>query len=255
MTATITATPQPTSTPPRVRLDISTDQTSLVLYRVGQDGTKTPVRTYDGGPLPVTGPTVVAYDPEMPFGQPVSYTADGAGVTGSATVTVTSSDVWLVPPGTPSRAMPVTIATVSDKVSPANQSVRYPLARRYPIVASDGIRKADTYTLTIRTTGPDELAALKSILSDLSPLLLNVPPAKAWLDMDTEYVAVGDLTRANPVRFAAFDYREWKLPCSAVARPGGGTQAFNTYGTSAALYATYGARKAAAATYGQAFNP
>lgn len=255
MTATITATPEPAAVPPRVRLDITTDQATVIPYRVAQDGTRTPVRTYDGGPLTVTGGTAVLYDPEAPIGSPVTYTADGTGVTNSAAVTVTGTAPWLVHPGIPARSMPIRIRGMSDRAADANQSIRYPLRRRFPIVAHDGVRKADTYTLTLATTGAAELAALRALLADLATLLLNVPADKRWLDLGTEYVAVGDLTDANPGGWGRYPGREWKLPCAVVARPGGGTQAFVTYGYSRGLYATYAARRAAHATYGQAFDP
>jgi hypothetical protein len=158
-------------------------------------------------------------------------------------------------PNAPTRSMPVTLSGISERAAAASQSVRYPLARRYPIVANDGARKADTYTLKVRTTGPQELAALKAITADLATLLLNVPPANQWIDLGTEYIAIGDTSRANPITFGAFPHREWNLPCSVTGRPLGGTQAFNSYAVSKALYPTYAHRKAAAATYGQAFDP
>jgi hypothetical protein len=254
VTTTVTATAEPTATPPRVRLDLTTNKTSLTVYRVALDGTKTPVRTYDGGPLPVSGSTALLYDPEAFFGQPYTYTTDDTATTASASVTVNSDVPWLVHPGVPTRSMPVEIADMSDRQAPANQSVRYPLNRRFPIVANDGQRKADSYTLTLRTTGQVELEALQELLDDLSVLLLNVPADPTWVDLSSEYVAVGDLARANPGRYVQFDKRLWSLPCSVTDRPAGGSQAFNTYAKSTALYATYSARLAAHATYGAAFD-
>ncbi len=123
-----------------------------------------------------------------------------------------------------------------------------------PHVAHDGQRKADTFTLVLRTDGQTELDALKAILSDLSPLLLNVPADTGWVDLSTAYIAVGDLSRANPGGFLAFQQRFWSLPCSVVDRPTGGAQSFNTYAYSLSLYPTYADRKAAHATYGEAFT-
>jgi hypothetical protein len=129
------------------------------------------------------------------------------------------------------------------------------LGRRFPIVANDGVRKADTYTLVVRTTGQPELTALKALLADLSTLLLSVPADGGWIDLSTEYVTVGDLTRANRGGFVQYEHREWSLPCAVADRPTGGTQAFITYGYSHNLYPAYGDRKAAHATYGEAFDP
>lgn len=254
MTATITATPEPDATPPRVRLDVTTNQTSLTLYRVAQDGTRTLVRSYDGGPFPISGTALTAYDPEAPIGLPVSYTADGAGVTNSAVVTVDGSDVWLTHPGVPTRSEIIQIGTMSPRSYEANQSVRYPLMRKYPIVASDGRRKAPTYDLTILTETLADMGSLEALFDDLSPLLLQVPAGLQWGQV-SEYVAVGKVTmgRLNGT-WGAHPMREWSLSCSVVDRPAGGSQAFNTYGLSLSKYATYGARNAAHATYGAAFN-
>ena len=254
MTTTVTATPQPDATPPRIRLDITTDQTSLTVYRVAADGSTVAVRTYDGGPLTVTGGSTFLYDPEAPQGEPVSYTTDDPATTGSATVTVDSGQVWLTHPNAPSRSVPVRVSAVSDRTAPANQSVRYPLGRQFPIVANDGQRKAPAYTLTVLTSGDGDAAALEALLNDLSTLLLNVPASRGWVGMGTEYVSVGDLAVSNPGRVVTSVNRLWDLPCTVTDRPSGGSMAFNTYGTSKTLYATYAARKAAHATYGAAFD-
>jgi hypothetical protein len=253
MTATIVATTEPTATPPRVRLNITTDQTTLTLYRVAADGTKTVVRSYDGGPFPVSGTALVAYDPEAPFGLPVSYTADGSGVTNSGVVTLTVDQGWLTHPGVPTRSRSITVRSWGERSYAANQSVRYPLGRKYPIVASDGRRKAAVYDLTVLTSTLADMGDLESMLDDLAPLLLQIPSSKGW-GLVSEYVAVGDVKQGRIVRIAAEPMREWTLPCSVVARPPGGSQVYNTYAKSTALYATYAARKAAHTTYGAAFN-
>jgi hypothetical protein len=251
----ITATPEPDATPPRIRLDIVTDRTTLILYRVAQDGTKDLVRTYDGGPFPIGTGSGFIYDVDAPQGEPVRYTIDGDDTVTSSTVTVDSGRTWLVDPAVPTRSVPVELADMSDRSAGANQSIRYPIGRRFPIVANDGVRKADTYTLTLRTRGQGELVALKALLADLPTLLLNVPGNTDWVDLTTEYIAVGDLTRSNKGGYVQFDEREWALQCAVADRPTVGTQAFVTYGYSKRLYPTYGARKAAHATYGEAFDP
>lgn len=256
MTATVVATAEPTAIPPRVRLDVTTSATSIALYRVAVDGTRTPVRSYDGGPFPVTAGTLVAYDPEVPFDLPVTYTADGSGVTGSAAVTVTdaASRAWLVHPGVPSRSSVVALRALSARSYDANLSVRYPLARRYPIAASDGRRKAATYEMTLITETLADLGPLELLLNDLSPLLLNVPGSLGF-GQPAEYVSVGKVTCGRLVQVGDIPYREWTLSCSVVARPPGGSQVDNTYGKSLSLYATYAARYAAQSTYGLAFDP
>ena len=247
------ATLEPDATPPRVRLDITTSATSVTIWRVAQDGIKTLVRTSDGGPLPVSGGSAFIYDPEAPYGVPVSYVTD-TGMR-SDTVVLDVPDVWLVHPQVPSRSMPIRVSAVSDRTAPANLSVRYPLGRQFPIVASDGRRKAATYTLTLFTADAGELAALTALLDDLSPLLLNVPASRGWVGHGTEYVAVGDLTGSIPGVRVNSSARTWSLPCSVVDRPAGGSQAFVTYGYLYAQLPTYGDWKASGKTYGQLFDP
>ena len=253
MTATITATPEPAATPPRVRLNVTTDQSTLVLYRVAQDGTKTVVRSYDGGPFPVPGTTLLTYDVEAPLGLPVSYTADGSGVTNSAVVTLSGSTVWLTHVGVPARSRAITVKSFGERQDPVEQSVRYPLNRKFPVVASDGRRKAPTYEMTVLTRTLTEVSDIEAILDDLTPLLLQVPASKGW-GVVSEYVNVGPAAQRRLTPFAGNPDRDWALALAVVARPIGGAQTDNTYAKSFAAYPTYAARFAAAPTYGQAFN-
>lgn len=253
MTATITATIEPSATPPRIRLDVTTNQSTLVLYRVAADGTKTVVRSYDGGPFPVPGTSLLAYDSEAPIGLPVSYTADGAGVTNSAVVTLTGSSVWLTHVGVPTRSRSIMVGEFGPRAFSAQQAVRYPLGRKYPVVVSDGRRKAPQYDLTVLTRSLTEAADFEALLDDLTPLLLRVPAAKGW-GVVSEYVTVDTASQRRLARFPGHPDREWSLSLSVVSRPVGGAQADNTYAKSFAAYPIYAARFAAHATYGQAFN-
>lgn len=253
---TISVTPEPDAVPPRMRLDVVSNQSALVVYRVGQDGARSVVRTYDGGPLVITGGSTYLYDVEVPQGRPVTYTAgDGTDVAASPPRSVDSGLVWLVDPAVPSRSVPLRVSGMSNRSAAANLSIRYPLARKFPIVASDGVRKADTYTLRVRSESQAELDAVAAVLANLSTLFLNVPLSKQWVDLGSDYIAVGDVDRTNPTNWQRFTNRDWSLPCTVTDRPTGGSQAFITYGYSQALYATYGARRAAHATYGEAFDP
>lgn len=255
MTVGITATPEPSYSPPRIRLDVTSDQASVLVYRVAPDGTRSLVRTYDGGPLTISAGTALMYDNEAPYGVSVTYTADGAGVTNSAAVNLSNiASVWLVHPGVPVRSLPVRVGSFGPRERSATQAVRYPLGRQFPIVASDGKRKAATYEMTLVTLDLEELSDLEGLLADLSPLLLNVPAEKGW-GLTSEYVAVGTLTEARLSRVAALWERTWTLPCTVVARPTGGSQAQITYAYSENLYPTYTDRLAAHATYAEALDP
>lgn len=254
MTVTVTATAEPGNSPPRIRLNVTSDQATVVLYRVEQDGRRSVVRSYDGGPLPVISGSVLIHDHEAPLGQPVSYTADGTGVTPSGVVTLTGARVWLVHPGVPVRSQPITVAKLSPREYEANQAVRYPLGGQFPIVASDGRRKAAAYQATVRTHSLAEKDAFDELLADLAPLLLNVPANLGWGQV-AEYVAIGRVTAGRIVDWGPHPYREWLLPCTVVARPAGGSRAEISYLYSQNLYATYNDRYAAHPTYGDAIDP
>lgn len=251
MTTTITATVEPSATPPRVRLNVTSDQSEVVLYRVAADATETPVRSYDGGPIPISGGVALVYDPEVPYGAPVAYTSDDAATTDSDEVTVDVAAPWLTHPGVPVLSQPITPKSIGPREHEAQQSVRYPLGSRFPIVANDGRRKAPVYDLVLQTETIDELEGLQALLDDMAPLLLNIPASLGW-GVTHEYVRVGALRELRPSDYGGDQIRHWALPCTVVRRPAGGSRADITYGYSYALYPTYGDRYAAHATYGEA---
>jgi hypothetical protein len=252
----ILATTEPGAIPPRVRLDVSTTLPTVTLYRVEQDGKRIPVRSYDGGPFPVSGGTLVAYDGEAPLGLPVRYEAEETGITRSAEVTLSTpvDKVWLVHPGVPNRSRTIDIHSMSDRSYETVQSVRYPLGSKFPIIASDGARKAPTYELQLFTETLTDLGALEDLFKDTSPLLLQVPAAAGWGTV-SEYVAVNRVTMGRVVQVADHPMRLWTLACSVTRRPVGGSQVDVTYAYSLSRFSTYSARLAGHATYGEAFDP
>lgn len=255
MTVSITATPEPDGRPPAVRLDVTSDQSSVSLYRVAQDGSRTPVRSYDGGSVLISGGSALVFDYEAPLGEPVRYTADGTGVTDSALVALDTDAVWLVHVGVPALSQPITVLDLGPRERPANQSVRYPIGRRTPIVVTDGRRKAAAYDMLIGTETLEELKGLEALLDDLSPLLLQVPAGDRW-GIVSEYVSVGNLVEARyQGMWGHYEGRRWTLPCTVTARPVGGSQAAVTYAYSYGMFSTYEARYAAHATYGAALDP
>lgn len=75
MPATLTATPEPANSPPRVRLDVTlpvgSAGVSVLLVRTDPDGRGYPVRLAD--PAVLAGSAWVGYDYEAPYGAPVTY--------------------------------------------------------------------------------------------------------------------------------------------------------------------------------------
>lgn len=238
-TVTVAATVEASNVPPRVRLDVtSSDATSTTLTRLNPDGTTTPVRTADGNPLPITGGTALIYDYEMPLARSVTYGSLESPASTSAAVTVDSSLVWLVHPGVPALSMPVMIKEFGERTYPTARGVFRPMGRATAVVVTDGTRKAAEFDLTLVTLTDADRLGLVELLSDSAPLLLNVPATKPF-GVGVEYVSIGDVTEGRPVRIAAEPTRTWKLSCTVVDRPVGGSQSQRTWADVIATYATW----------------
>lgn len=252
MTVTVTPTVEASTgpqDPPRVRLDVAgTGESSTTITRLDPDGRTSPVRTADGNALPLLGGVGLLYDYEAPFGAAVSYSSVESPAVVSGSVTVDSSQVWLVHPGIPVLSMPVMVSALGPRSHKVTRAVHYPMGRPTPVVQTDGARKSAEYLLTLLTTADDERAALADILSDTGPLLLNVPVSKGW-GITAEYVSVGDITENRVTRFVGEPMRTWELPLTVVDRPVGGSQSERTYVDVLVDNATYSALMPKYATY------
>jgi hypothetical protein len=230
-TVTVVPTLEPGHTPPRVRLDVTDSGTPALfgasVVRLDPDGRKTAVRTIDGGPLTLT--TVgsdrvgTVYDYEPQYGATVSYsTLESPGLVTSPVI-LDVPDVWLVHVGIPALSMPIVVAGITGRHRPVDRGVFRPKGRKFPIVQSDGQRKAPSYTLTVRTTTDEQRRALDTLIDDSSVLLLNVPVAKGW-GIGAEYVSIGDSDEDRLWQFAREQRRVWPLPMDVVDRPAGGVR-------------------------------
>jgi hypothetical protein len=144
---TVTPTVELSNTPPRVRLNVADTGTpaftSTTITRLNPDGTTSPVRTTDGGPVPISGGTGLVYDYEAPYGQAVTYSSVETPGNVTAPVTVAVSQVWLIHPGTPALSTPIDlrVGALDDETLPVRQAVYWPLGRSTPVVIGDGARK------------------------------------------------------------------------------------------------------------------
>ena len=255
MAQTLTATPDPSYSPPRIRLDFTdtntTPVTSVTINRQDASGRAYPVRTSDGNPLPTSGGAASVYDYEPPYGQDLVYsTTISGGPTATANLNV--SRPWLVHPGIPSRsAMFLQMAgSVQSETWDIDQGVFKVLGRSTPIVATGGVRFAPSSTLLLGVSNPTDLAGLKQLLSDGAPLLLNVPPSLGW-GIDTSYIAVGPVQNARATQLLVGAWRTLSLPYQVVARPVGGTRGGLTWNDVAAKYATWADLAATGMTWAQ----
>jgi hypothetical protein len=235
MAATLTATPEPTNGPPRIRLNVTISSgtgVSVFLTRLDPDGRTQVVRLAD--PAVMTGTAWVGYDYEAAYGANVTYTAvvtsSGSVVqTVSASATLTVGDVWLIHPGVPSLSMMLAkVTSLGDRVRPVNRGVFEPFGRPTPLVVTDGTRKAVQASLTIRTRTLEELAALVGVLADSATLLLNVPVSLGW-GVANEYVSIGDLVETREVETGNDPCRIFTAPYLVVSRPVGGSQSQRTW--------------------------
>lgn len=237
----LTATVEPGTRPPRIRLDVADDRhtpaTQVTITRRDPDGRSYPVRTGDGGPLPLSGGTGTIYDYEAPYGAGVTYTADVTGAT-AATAELDIDDVWLIHPGVPARSVQIRITSLPEEDQPTASTLYQILGRQDPLPISSGARPLPSGPMGLRTTTDAQRRALKLLCSDDAVLLLNIPPSKPW-GWDACYVSVRDLKAARTVAYGRFPYREWSLPIQVVERPGGGTQAAVTWASVAAQYPTW----------------
>lgn len=252
MPTTLVATPEPSADPPRIKLELTyTGQTSATIVRTDPDGSQTPVRLAEPVTLDGAG-SAVLYDYESWFGSSTSYTATTAGGSvSSSAVSLAVTDVWLRHPGIPSLSQQVDFQGDGAPQRPVVQAVLEPLGRTYPVVVSDGRRKSKRGEITLRTKSDAELTALVALVDDVTPLLLDIPPGKAFgPDLQHQYLAIGDLTqsRLRP-DFYPHPWRILTASYIVVGRPAGDLQAERTYGTILSGHLTYQELIATYATY------
>lgn len=240
--------------PPRVRLDITDTGglSSVTVTRLDPDGRIVPVRTNTGDPLPMSGGVGLLYDYEAPLGQFVYYSSLDDPDTLSGGVTVNETRVWLIHPGVPTLSVPIElgVGSASEEVWAVQQGVFWAMGRETPLVFTDGGRKAPSSSLTVLTETVAEFESLRSVLSDASPLLLNVP-ATLGLGLDTDYISVGAVTPRRPSDIGTDTLRAVDMPYMVVRRPAGGSQATRTWTDVKIDYDTWADVKAA---YGTWFN-
>jgi hypothetical protein len=235
----LTAIPDPTNLPPRILLELNNGgSTEATIVRIDQAGNRTPVRL--ANPATLNSGDWVGFDYEAPYDQPVSYESTSAQATlDSGQVTLQVDAPWLVHPGIPARSVPLVIASIGARTRPTLQGIHQPVGRDTAIVITDGIRRQPTFDLVVRTVDEAARGDLLAILSDTTPLLLQVT-YPATTRTDYMWVAVGDLTETPMVDE---DYGNlaiaWTLPCTVTTPPTGLQQSQWTWADLIAAYDTW----------------
>lgn len=236
-TLTVTATAQPNSIPPRVRLDVAASGTptvtSVTVTRTDVGGRAYPVRTSDGGALPVSGGAATVYDYEIPYGTTATYSVAASGVTTvTATATLEVPVPWLVHVGVPALSAPVDfrINTNDEESWGVEQGLFQILGSSTPVPVSGVARQSPSSTLIVSADTPAQVQAMRDILADGSALLLNVP-AGLSLGLATSYISVGQVRNKRRTSIGSDPYRDLELPYQVVGRPAGGSQSLVTWQT------------------------
>jgi hypothetical protein len=231
---TVAATVEASNVPPRIKL-VATDTgtpafVTTTILRNNPDGSQVPVRTATGGGATLTGGTVTVYDYDPPFGQPVTYTSLETPANVTTPVTLDASWVWLIHPGIPSLSIPVDFraGSFAEETWTASQAVFWPMGRSTPVVIGDGSRKSAQSSMTVALPTLNDLAKLRALLADGSPLFLNVPPSLG-LGIDTTYIAPQDVKVRRISTIGTDQNRDVEIPYLVVARPAGGSQSTRTF--------------------------
>jgi hypothetical protein len=247
--------PEPKNYPPRMRIVVrssETGRTNIPIMRASVEvktengltsireiSNRVPLRTGDGTTTVTLTPAgnginqPVIYDYEAPFGQPVNYADIEYGLTGlSQPATLNVPDIWFLHLTSPDRS--VRIPTMVDDglvaggTREVKQGLTYVLNRERPISVTDGVRKALTATMVVRTHTQTEADKLRRFLEDASTALVQIPVGLGW-QIRSDYHAFGSSTEKRPVRFGPVTMREWSLPYTQVDQPIGGITPQRTY--------------------------
>ena len=193
---------------------------SARVVRNDQDGRAVPVR--DAEPLALDGLATVE-DIEVPLDLYVTYTATditpgGASLTSGPVMISSKGRVWLKHPGKPALNVTLVPAAPPERRRELDVSVIPALGRRYPVTVSGGRRRAAEFSLSLRTATLGEAAALRAILDDGMPLLLQAPDG---FDLGSMWIQPMALREQWIVRYLPDTKRLWELECVTVDRPAG----------------------------------
>ena len=177
-------------------------------------------------------------------------------------VTLTPEDGWLIHPATPGLSFAVHANMIDNDQSlrdglqeigaidnESNATIHRILGSDTPVTTTNGNRAADVGSITIQTMTHAEELALKALLRDETPILINFPPAMGT-DFEYAFHQVGTTTRQRIAQGPNLPYRSYSLPLTQVQSPIVTQQ--NTgwsYATLALAYASYAAVFLAYDTY------
>jgi len=230
----VTVVPEPGNRPPRIRIElVGFLGTTATIVRIDRSGNRSPVRL--GNPATLDAGTWLGYDYEAPYETPVRYEVTATRVVTSDPVVLDVRRSWLIHPGIPDLSQPIVIRSIGDRTRAASRGVFDVIGRANPPTRSDGVRRAPTFDLVVKTTTVDEYDAMEELLGDSETLLLQV-----GFDFtgrtDYRWVSIGDVTDTQPSRNYDDAKAFWTLPCTTTDAPVGLLQAQRTLADIAAEF-------------------
>jgi hypothetical protein len=244
----ITATVDTALAQPRIRLNVTTNTTdsmpvspsaAVTVSRLDPDGATRNVIVLANPQL--SGGTWVDFDYHAPFNRSVSYVATAGGYTSAgATITLTSVVSWLMHPLNPALSVQVDqVLELADTTQDSTAILSYAFQSAVPIALSEGVRHSPAGALTVLSYTPSNQTALKALLSDSGPILLNLagPDAgAAWWDVSWAWVQPGQVT--YPKQQLRNDFRTTVIPYTQIDTPAGAEITLWTVADVVATYAT-----------------
>jgi hypothetical protein len=200
---------------------------TLTVWRVTPDGTRTLVRGADGliDAATITSDVLVFEDYEVPLGVEVYYYSESRDTSNVLNATRTTDVItldpgdtdyaWIKDPGNPLRNLTVMVKRGPDWQRPIAQAEHRVRGRRNTVKLSD-VRGGLEGDLVIWTQSDDERAALHWILDSGNVLLWQAAPGHGVDDM---YVNVAGITEARTGGTALEPWREWTLPLTQADMP------------------------------------
>jgi hypothetical protein len=234
----------------RVRVDLSWPGVRYAtITRTHADGTTYQVRGGD----PATMATAWArWDYECPLDQAVTYTAASIDATGATTSTdpvtlASSGQMWLKHVAKPYLNMRVTVKDRGERELPDRRGVLRPPTRPDAIFVNQ-IRGSDAGSIAIYCADLATETALRSLLADGGPVLLQYPATKGG---ESLWLSVGRSPIQPATRIMTDLMKSVTLPFESIGRPPGAAlgDPDSTYAKQATAYQTYGQQSAAADSY------
>jgi hypothetical protein len=200
------------------------------ITRTDADGAIRPVR--GGDPAPLVSGRAVVYDYEVPYGVPVTYTVIPSDASANAFVTTTplaTTQSRLIHPGVPSLSVQIFgFHEDTTRGNDSGEAQHVILGRQYPQIITDGQRKSQSYTASVRTTTEVQNVALRAILAGSVPLLLQVvypfTTSSRW-----EYLSISHVDERRISEQFGDPKRQFIFQVTVVDRPAGGIAAQRTW--------------------------